>query len=132
MATIVVFVLSLFMASVMIVIKAIELRNEKKNILLRLINKLDSRLINLVSTLKFKSLQLIQSIRYIILVETKRVAKELFNKVQEKVANEYKKRQQVIIVGKKQITNKGSVSFYLKKITEDKGNTGKGKIDSAL
>lgn len=129
MATIIVFALSLFMASALVAMKAIELKKEKKNILLKLINKLDSRLINLVASLKFKSLQLIQSIRYIILVEAKRIGQEMFDRVQQKAISEYKKRQEVIIVGKKEIINKGSASFYLKKITEDKGSVGKGKIE---
>jgi len=132
MATVVIFASSLFMASGLVLIKAIELRNEKKNFLLKLVNLLDSRFNKIISTLKFKSLQLIQSIRYIVLVEIKRIAKDLFYQVQEKIISEYKKRQEIIIVGKKNIVNKGSVSFYLKKIAEDKGNGEKGKIEDDL
>ena len=132
MATVVIFASSLFMASGLVLIKAIELRNEKKNFLLKLVNLLDSRFNKIISTLKFKSLQLIQSIRYIVLVEINRIAKDLFYQVQEKIISEYKKRQEIIIVGKKNIVNKGSVSFYLKKIAEDKGNGEKGKIEDDL
>jgi hypothetical protein len=129
MATITVFASSLFMASALVLIKYIELKNNNKNILLKFINRFDSTFNKIILVLKFKILQLIQSIRYIILVEIKRIGEDLLKKAQEKVINEYKKRQEAIIVGKKEIVNKGSVSFYLKKITEDKCNGEKGKIE---
>jgi hypothetical protein len=132
MATIVVFASSLLMASGLVAIKAIELRNDRKNILLKLINKLDSRFGKIVAFLKFKFLQVIQSIRYIILIEAPKFFKNLFEKVQQKIIDEYKKRQDTIITGKKNIVNKGSVSFYLKKITEHKESEGKGKINGSL
>jgi len=132
MATIIIFASSLFMASVLVLIKTIELKKENKNILLKLINRLDSTFEKIILILKFKTLQLIQSVHYIIVVEAKIIVKDLFYKAKYKVISEYKKRQEAIIIGKKEIVNKGSVSFYLKKITEDKGNGEKGKIDDSL
>jgi len=129
MATIIVFGSSLFLASVMVSIKALELKRGRKNILLKLINQFDSNIIKLVASFKFKSLQLIQSVRYIVLVKTKEFAENLFVKTQTKVMDEYRKKQKAILVGEKNIVSKGSVSFYLKKITEDKSNGEKGKIE---
>jgi len=128
MATIIVFASSLFVALVLVSFKAIELRCGKRNFALGFICRFDGKLNKLISNLKFKTLQLIQSARYIVLIQIKAVCKDLLDKVEEKIANEYKIRH-TMIMGHKEIVNNGSVSFYLKKITEHKGNREKGKID---
>jgi hypothetical protein len=128
MATIIVFASALFVISAFIFIKAVELKYGKKNIILALIGKFDSKCDHCVSGFKFKSLQLIQSIRYIILVQSKIIFKNLLDRVMKKIIDEYKFRQKTIM-GHKNITGNGSASFYLKKITEHKGNGEKGKIE---
>lgn len=132
MTTIVVFSSSLLVASALVLIKAVELRRGNKNILLGLISRLDNRLEKMVSNLKFRSLQLIQSFRYLVLVRVKEICKDCLRRMEEKAASELKKRQDVIMMGKKEIISKGSVSFYLKKITEDKGSGERGKIEDHL
>ncbi len=127
MATIVVFASSLSIASILVLVKAIELKFGKKNTFLELIRKLDNRAIAIISEVKFRNLQLIQTIRYIVLVQSKEVFRSFLDKMQEKIALEYRLRQEVVM-GKRNITNRGSVSFYLKKITEEKGIE-KGKIE---
>ena len=129
MTTIIVFGSSLFVASALVLVRALELRRGKKNILLNFISKFDSRSDKFISDLKFRSLQLIQTVRYILLVQTKISLRNLLYKIEEKIMNEYKMRQN-IIMGRREIANKGSVSFYLKKITEDKGNMGRGRIEN--
>ena len=128
MTTVVGFSSSLFIATAMVIIKAIELRRGKINFLLALFRKFDSHSDKFVASSKFMALQLIQSIRYIILIQVKIVCKKLLTKVEQKIANEYKIRQSTLM-GQKKITNKGSVSFYLRKITEQKSSIGKGKIE---
>lgn len=127
MATIVVFASSLSIASILVLVKAIELKFGRKNIFLELIRKLDNRAIAIISEVKFRNLQLIQTVRYIVLVQSKEVFRSFLDKIQEKIALEYRLRQE-IVMGKRNITNRGSVSFYLKKITEEKGIE-KGKIE---
>jgi hypothetical protein len=129
MATIIAFVLSLLVASTLILIKAIELRSERKNFILRLVGKLDTKSEKFVSALKFRSLQLIQSIKYIFLVQFRTVCRHLFSWAHEKIMQEYKSRQNFIMMGRKDVPGKGSVSFYLKKITEHKDGSEKGKIE---
>ena len=132
MATVVVFALSLFLAIAFIFVKAIELKFGKRNIFLEFIGKLDSKAEKLVSDLKFRALQVVQSTRYILLVKSKIFFKNLFDKAMEKIIHEYKIRQNSIIMGRKEIASRGSVSFYLKKITENKDNSGKGKIEDSF
>lgn len=132
MTTIIVFASSLVITSALIITKALELKHEKKNIILRILSRFDSKSDKFVSALKFKSLQLIQSVRYIALVKSKEVFNDLFNRAKEKVLEELRIRHNIIIMGRKEIAHKGSVSFYLKKITENKGNGLKGKIEDSF
>lgn len=131
MTTIVVFSSSLAVALMLLLTKALELKYGSKNILLKFISRADDRLETLVSGIRFRSLQLIQSVRYIIFVHAKDIFKDYIKKAEEKAIGEFRKRQDVIM-GKKEIVNGGSVSFYLKKITEEKGNGTKGKIEDSL
>lgn len=131
MTTIVVFGSSLAVALILILTKALELKYGSKNILLRLIGKADNRLELIVSKIKFRSLQLVQSIRYIIFVHGSEMFKDYIKKAEQKAVSEFKKRQDVIM-GKKEIVGNRSVSFYLKKITEEKGHSEKGKIEDSL
>lgn len=129
MATIIVFGSSLSVASILLGVKAFELRCGRKNAVLALLCRLDSRFDKLVANLKFRGLQLVQSVRYILFVHSKIVLRDLVDKLVEKIVHEYKARQNTIIMGRKKIVSKGSASFYLKKITEDKSNGGRGKIE---
>jgi hypothetical protein len=128
MATIIVFASSLFLTVALVIIKAIEIKYNKSNLALELISKLDSKSDKLISDIRFMVLQVIQSVRYIALVQTKAVCKNLLEKVEQKIMEEYRMGHDVFM-GRKEIANKGSVSFYLKKITEHKGNEGGGKIE---
>ncbi|MFH0804469.1 MAG: hypothetical protein V1896_02620 [Candidatus Zambryskibacteria bacterium] len=128
MTTIVVFASSLFATIALVSFKAVELKCGKKNFAMSCICRLDDKSDKFVSGLKFKALQLIQSTRYIMLVQIKAVCKNLLHKVEERIAHEYKMKH-TMIMGQKDIINKGSVSFYLKKITEGKSGGERGKIE---
>jgi len=132
MATTIVFASSLLVVSALIITKAIELKREKKNMILGILSKLDSKSDRFISAIKFKSLQLVQSIRYLALVRSKEIFNESFNNVKEKIKEELRTKHNIIIMGRKEIASKGSASFYLKKITEDKNNGEKGKIEDGL
>lgn len=131
MTIIIIFALSLFVALAFVSIKAIELKNGKKNIILELVGKFDHQCDYCVSSLKFRCSQFVQTVRYILFVQLKEIIRHFWNNVHEKIMHEYKIRQE-IIMGRKQITTNGSASFYLKKITEHKGNGEKGKIEDSL
>lgn len=131
MTTITIFALSFLASLSLIAFKAIELRRGNKHFILEFINKLDSRLDKAVNLLKFKCLQLVQSLRYIVSVRGKEVVKEWLIKAEKRLVEEYHKNQDALM-GKKEIINRGSVSFYLKKIKEEKENGEKGKIEDSL
>ncbi len=129
MTTIIIFVSSLLVSTVLVLVKAIELKFGKKNFLLELVCKLDHKAVNLINTVKFRNLQLIQTIRYIILIQSKEWFRAIWHRLQERMALEYQLRQE-IMMGKRNISSRGSVSFYLKKIGEEKGT--KGVIEDHL
>ena len=128
MITIIVFSFSLSIASILVFAKILELRYKKSNILLRILGLMDSKVEKLLDNIKFLCLQFIQSAHYVFLVHSKNIAKDALNKIQDKIINEYKNRESTMM-GRKNISQNGSVSFYLKKITEDKGNGEKGRIE---
>jgi hypothetical protein len=128
MTTIVVFASSLFVTSAFVSIKAVELKSGRKNIVLELIGKFDRECDHCVSVFRFRCLQFVQTIRYILFVQLKEIIKHFWNHMHQKIKHEYKIRQE-IIMGRKEISSNGSASFYLKKITEDKCKGEKGKIE---
>ena len=127
MTTIAVFASSLVFALILLVLKAVELRFNKKNFILRLLSRLDSRAEKTLSSLKFRALQIVQSFRYIVIVELRLAFQNWLFEMREKAIREYKVRESVIM-GQKNIANKGSVSFFLKKIDEGKRGGQRGEI----
>jgi len=119
MATITIFASSLFVATCLVFIKSIELYWGNKNLLLKILSRFEGGAETLISSLKFRGLQLVQSVRYILFVQSRMYFRSIVEKILQKMADEYKKRQDELM-GRKDIINKGAVSFYLKKITEDK------------
>jgi hypothetical protein len=131
MATIIVFASSLIVLSVFVVIKAIEIKYEKRNIFCELLGKFDDASHKLVADLKFKILQFVQSARYIVLVKAKEAIKKILEKLEEKIVREYRAGH-TMIMGQREIAVSGSASFYLRKISENKDNGAKGKIEESL
>ena len=109
-------------------IKAIEIRNNNSSLIFRAIGRLESTADKFVGSLKSKSLQTIQRARYIVLVQSKRALGSLLHKIEDRISEEYRLRQDAIM-GRKHIDNNGSASFYLKRITEGKSNGERGKIE---
>lgn len=131
MITIVIFASSLFLALLILILKSIESKRGKPDALLALVNLLNPKVEKFIEAFKFKCLQIIQTVRYVVLIKTREYIEDLISQVQEKFFNAYKVRQE-ILMGRKHIMNKGSVSFYLKKVAEYKGNGIKGKIEESL
>ncbi len=128
MSIIIIFYISLSVSILLIVIKIFELRYEKKNFILRLISSLDDKSHKIIEAFKFRSFQIMQTIRYVALVQIKEVSKNIFHKTKASLEAEYRNKQDYIM-GKIEIGERNSASFYLKKISEDKKNTTKGKIE---
>ncbi len=128
MTTVVIFGSSLFAASLLILLQSWDLRKSKKNIILSLLGKLDPIAERMLETLRFRLLQAIQTVRFIILVWSKEFVGNISRKAQDRILREFESRKETMM-GKKDIKNNGSVSFYLRKIKEDKSNGEKGKIE---
>jgi|SRR3989344_3550159 len=131
MTLIVIFAASFILASFVLVLKAIELRSGKSSIFLSPIRRFDPLAISIFDKAKFRLLQTIQTVRYLLLVKLKETSLQLFESKKNDILRNYKARQDSFM-GKKDIKNKGASSFYLKKIEEDKESGGKGRIEEEL
>ncbi len=127
MTTIVVFASSFVAMSALVGFKALELRCGKKNIALRCVGLFDNKAEKLISNIKFRFVQIMQTVRFLVLIKAKVIFKNLLEKIEDDI-----KSKHTVLMGQKNIINKGSVSFYLKKITEDKVNGGRGKIEESF
>jgi hypothetical protein len=117
---------------VLVAIKDFEVRRKKRNFALGALSRLDERSLALIAAIKFRGLQFIQSVRYIVLVEAKNFIIVLVKRYCNRIYSEYTKARERTIMGQKQIESRGSVSFFLKKITEEKSGIVKGKIEETL
>jgi hypothetical protein len=113
--------------SALVGFKALELKDGKKNITLKCVGLFDRKAEKLISNIKFRFVQIIQTARFLVLVQVKVIFKKLLKKIEADI-----KSKQTVLMGQKNIINKGSVSFYLKKIAEDKINNGGGKIEESF
>lgn len=128
MITISIFSSSLFFAIALIILKAFDIRSGKQNFIARIISKLDNKSTELIKSIKFRSFQFIQILRYIFLVKTKNAIEVFFSDLFTRVRDEYLEREKVFM-GRKDISNKGAVSFFLKRIKDEKAFLNKGKIE---
>lgn len=128
MAILIIFASSVLFVMSLIVFKAIESRFGKRNFILELVRKLDAKSEKFIATLKFRTWQAIQSVRYLFVVKIKATFFDYLQAMQYKIAREYD-LQQNTLMGRKQIVGSGSASFYLKKISEEKSFGSKGKIE---
>ncbi len=132
MANIIIFASSLILALLLLFLKYLELRFQKKNSILEYIRRYDVKTENILLRIKFLLVQFIQSIRYLVLVHLKEIIIVFFDRFYDKIREFYHLKKDSIM-GKKTLLSKGSASFYLKKIKEDKSNSVKGSIeDGAL
>ena len=125
---IIIFASALFLAFLLISIKAVELKCGKRNSAFNLLCRLDHKSEKLVDDLKLHWHQLTQSGRYLISVRLKILIKNWIVKIIEKVINEYKNKQSTIMGHRDIILGGTASSFYLKKIAETR-NGDKGKIE---
>lgn len=131
MTTIVVFGVSLFLAVFLFLIKAYSLRKAQDTFLLKKLALLDGRSEDLIQTFKFRTLQLIQSARYILSVYLPNLIECEVDRCRTALANKLEE-QRNLVLGKKEIQNRGAVSFFLKKIDEGKRNSQRGEINDSL
>jgi len=131
MAVVIVFGSSFILALCIFTLKYFELRRGKSNFLLRFVSRFDSRAEELVAASKFRILQLIQSARYVVLVHIPAVIDRAIEKTKESILQELDARRNMLR-GQKDISNKGAVSFFLKKIDENKRNGERGEINEEM
>ena len=81
MTTIVVFASSFVAMSALVGFKALELKDGKKNITLKCVGLFDRKAEKLISNIKFRFVQIIQTARFLVLVQVKVIFKKLLKKI---------------------------------------------------
>lgn len=130
MIAITIFGLSVLLALSIILSKLFEQRSQRANFILRLCRKFDPRAESFTNKFRFRILQLVQTVRYLFIVHLPQIMREVISEVQQGAMREYRVSQS-IIMGRKNIVNKGAVSFYLKRIKEEKGSE-RGEIQDNM
>ncbi len=131
MTNIVFFFVSLFIVFVLFVLKLVSVSKNRDIFPLNIFRITDPKAEKLIDYLKYKIYQIVQTLRFLVIVKMPEVLKHEKNKMQEKIAEKIDKQRDVIL-GKINIKDNGSSSFYLKEISEQAKNEEKGRIDESL
>lgn len=131
MTTIAVFGSSSILALFIVALKWLSVRRNKEGFLLTLLGRFNPFTERLIVDIKFRLLQIIQTIRYIFTIHIPVFIDKIVEKARQSAIKELEARRGMLL-GRKDIANKGSVSFFLKKIDENKQNTEKGEINDSL
>ncbi len=123
MATITIFAVSLFGCISLLVSGYLNVRRSSQNFFSRTLSKTDALIQGQKSRVDRFIVQMLQSIRYLFKVLIPELAHNAMNKVMQRIKEEYEKRNE-IMQGRRDIHNKGAVSFYLRKIAREDGDEG--------
>lgn len=134
MATIVTFGISFLGLSFLFLSKHRETGLGRKNFLLSFLSRFDERSSSFLSAVHFQLYRLVQTVKFLIFVHIPEKGKVKINQTKESMISGYQKQKDVIM-GKKELRENGSSSFFLRKMTENKNsNAGgeRGKIEESL
>jgi len=131
MTTVVLFGSSSILAGLILILKWFELRSGKNGFLLLLLNKLNPHAESLIQKLRLGALQIVQTIRYIVLVRIPGALDNAVEKARMSAVRELESRKGMLL-GRRDITSRGSVSFFLRKMNENKQNGERGEINDPL
>lgn len=130
MIAIIIFGLSTLFVLSIVISKLIEQKTNRTILLLKVLRKFDPNAESFITKFRYRTLQLIQTVRYILIVHIPQIIREIGSEIHQGAMREYRISQS-IIMGRKNITNKGAVSFYLKKIKEER-ESGRGEIQDNM
>lgn len=128
MTLIIIFLVSTSLIILLLTLKGIDERRIEPNFVSRYLSRFDVKSEIFINYLKFKTLQIIQTLRYIFIVKVSKYFAEQNYKLKTWIIDELDKKQK-IFMGRKEISKKGAVSFYIKKIEDNRTVSGKGKIE---
>lgn len=132
MVTVIIFTLSFLGLAALFVSKDREVKTGEKTLVGKILAKFDQKSESFSAALHHRSFELYRTVKYILLVHLPEKGRVKIENTKESVLNSYNKQKDVIM-GKKELSNNGSSSFFLRKVSENKnGNGAKGKIEDSL
>ncbi len=123
MANIIIFAVSFFGLSVLFLSKHREIRTGEKNWFGKLLSKFDHRGSKLLYSFHYRAYQVIQTIKFLVMVRIPEKGRVKISKTRDSVITEYQKQKDVIM-GKKELNGNGSSSFFLRKMNDNKKENG--------
>jgi hypothetical protein len=133
MITIPLFAASFIMLTILFLSKHREVKTGDKTFIGKFLSRFDAGSMKILNTIHYRFYQLIQTVRFIFLVHLPEKSRVKISKTKDTVLHSYNKQKDVIM-GKKELQQNGSSSFFLRKVTDHKkGNGGengeRGKIE---
>lgn len=131
MATIVIFWFFLLLVLLLLLLKYFEIKKGKNIKLLQFLSHFDFFFEKCKVFVDYKLLQVKQTIKYIFVVYIPDIIGRKTQKYKENINIKINNNKEMLM-GKRELENKGSSSFFLRKIDENKKNAKKGEINDFL
>lgn len=136
MTTALLLIVSFLGLGILFLSKHREVKTGDKNIVGKTLARFDAGSKQIIYKIHFRIYQLIQTVRFIFLVHLPEKSRVKITKTKDSMMSEYKKQKDVIM-GKKELSNNGSSSFFLRKVNENKQANSevggeRGKIEDSL
>ncbi len=125
------FSVTAFLLLILFFAKSRSILSGNQNFVLRGVSVLDNPASKLFVSLSFRWKQISQTVRYIIFIVIPHRSEEAFKQMKGRAVHHYNKQKDTLM-GKKEILNSSSASFFLKKMKEEKKNTKSGKIEETM
>lgn len=119
MIAVIIFAVSFLLLSILFLSKHREAITGEKNSLGKALTPLDNKASKVLYAIHYRFYQLVQTIKFVFLVKIPEKGRVKIHKTKDSVVKEYKKQKDVIM-GKKELNQNGSASFFLRKIDETK------------
>jgi len=126
-----IFAFSALLLIILFFAKSRSILSGNQNFILRAISILDIPASNFFEFLGFRWKQIYQTVRYIFVILIPQRSEEAFKQMKGKAVENYKKQKDTLM-GKKELINSSSASFFLKKMKEEKKNSKNGKIEETI
>ena len=128
------FVPSFLVLSALFLSKHRELRTHNQTLLGRLLSRFDVKSEAVLSAVHYRLYQIVQTIRYVLVVHLPEKGRVKIIQTKDAVEQSYRKQKDAVM-GKKELKQNGSSSFFLRKMSEHKDvgsnreNTERGRIE---
>ena len=128
---IIIFAVSFLGLAVLFLFKYREIKTGEKPALNRLLSRFDEKSERFAKLLRVYFYRFLEAVKFFFLVHLPAKGRVKIENAKESVINKYNKQKDAIM-GKKELSQNTSSSFFLRKMSENKNDNGSGKIEESL